>query len=97
MSIDKNTFFLIGWIIIVCSYFICIFMGILDFKSSYYVLLLIILNIITWVSNGYFAKRKIDRLKQKLGIVADLSLEELESLRIEKDYQENFVNKLHLK
>ena len=97
MRIGKNTFFLIGWIIIVCSYFICIFTEILDFKSSYYLLLLIIINIIAWACNCHFAKRKIGRLKQKLAIVEDLSLKELERLRIEKDYQENFVSKLHLK
>jgi hypothetical protein len=35
-------------------------------------------------------------MKKELNVVQDLSLEELESLRIEKDYQDNFVKKLNL-
>ena len=97
MRVDKNILFLIGWIIVACSYFICILLKILDFKSSYSVLLLVIINIIIWAFNRYFTKRKIRRLKQEFGIVEDLSLDVLESLRIEKDYQDNFVSKLHLK
>ena len=96
MSINKNTFILTGWVIVICLYFVFIFIGLVEFKSSFYVLLLIVLNTTVWLLNCYFVKQKIKRMKKELNVVEDLSLEELESLRIEKDYQENFVKKLNL-
>ncbi len=47
--------------------------------------------------NQFFIKKKVKKMKQDLNLEGDYSLEELEKIRIENDYQKNFVNKLNLK
>ena len=46
--------------------------------------------------NDYLIKRKIEKGKKELGITGDLSLEALESLRIEKDYQDRIKKRFKL-
>lgn len=51
-----------------------------------------------WIPKSYRDKnQKIKQMKAEYGLDGDYSLEELERIRIEKDYQENFVRKLNLK
>ncbi|WP_419657324.1 hypothetical protein [Desulfosarcina variabilis] len=40
--------------------------------------------------------RQIDEMKRKYKLDGDYTLEELEKIRIERDYQDNFVKKLKI-
>lgn len=44
----------------------------------------------------YSKKRKIDNGKKEFGITGDISLDQIESLEIEKDYQEKYAQKWKL-
>ena len=44
----------------------------------------------------YSKKRKIEKGKKEFGITGDITLDEIESLRIEKDYQEKYAKKWKL-
>ena len=44
----------------------------------------------------YSKKHKIEKGKKEFGITGDITLDEIESLRIEKDYQEKYAKKWKL-
>ncbi|MCP3874855.1 MAG: hypothetical protein GY699_17090 [Desulfobacteraceae bacterium] len=45
----------------------------------------------------YLNKRKIQKLKKDLNVTEDITIDQLESMRVERDYQEKYVKKWKLK
>jgi hypothetical protein len=45
----------------------------------------------------YSKKRKIEKGKKEFGLTGDISSDQIESLRIERDYQEKYAKKWKLK
>ncbi len=68
-------------------------------KSEIPVILLILYGLfcIQFPLIKYSNQNKINKMKREFKINRKINLEELEKIRIEKDYQENFVRKLGIK
>ena len=86
----KMNYFLAVNVILIVAYFACISLGKIEFHSSFYYLLIIVLNITAIIHFNL----KMKKLKKELNINQDLSFEELKKLKIEKDYHQSFVKNL---
>ncbi|MEJ2157312.1 MAG: hypothetical protein P8X96_18435 [Desulfobacteraceae bacterium] len=65
-------------------------------ELSYLHFIFFVLLIVQFPLVEYLKKRKIVKGKKEFGIAGDISLDQIESLRIEKDYQEKYANKWKL-
>lgn len=69
-----------------------------NFPDVSYLRALIYLACVFYIPiQSYETKRKITDFKRKYNLEGNYTLEEIEKLRIEMDYQETFVKKLNLK
>lgn len=65
-------------------------------ELSYLHVLFFVLFVVQLPLAEYSKKRKIEKGKKEFGITGAISLERIESLRIEKDYQEKYAEKWKL-
>lgn len=91
---QKRKFFYGISILIAFLWFLFAILGSIDFRISD--LFIFILMLATPFIDNHYTKRKIDKLKKTLNVTDDLTLEELEQLRIERDHQEKIAKKFKL-
>lgn len=89
----RNLFYALS-ILIALLWFLFAILGSIDFRMSD--LFIFILMLATPFIDNHYTKRKIDKLKKTLNVTDDLTLEELEQLRTERDYQEKVAKKFKL-
>jgi hypothetical protein len=66
-------------------------------KHLYFDIIFFIFLAVTFPLTEYSKRRKIEKAKKEFGLTGDISLDQIESLRIEKDYQEKYAKKWKLK
>jgi hypothetical protein len=99
MKLTKKTILWIIWIVSVVGLGLCLlYMAInIETEFSYLHTIFYIILLVQFPLIEYSKKRKIERGKKEFGITGDVSLDEIESLRIERDYQEKYAKKWKLK
>lgn len=65
-------------------------------KPTFLIILFYIFILIQYPLTEYLKRRKIEKGKKEFGITGDVSLDQLESMRIEKDYQEKISKRFKL-
>jgi hypothetical protein len=86
----------IGLVIGLGSYLLYMIIN-METEFSYFDTIFYIILLIQFPLTEYSNKRKIEKGKKEFGVTGDISLDQLESLRIERDYQEKYVKKWKLK